>query len=346
MPAPETGPGPIRLSVCIPTYNFGAFIRETLDSVIREAGPATEIVVVDGASTDNTGEVVREAQSRFPRLAYHLLPAKGGIDRDIEISVEKARGEWCWLLSSDDVLVPGALRRLEQALPSDTDIYLCNRIETDRNLVPVRADRWLAGRAGDRSFRFPGPEAWIEYCRLAKSIGALFSYMSSIIVRKAAWDRASHGAEYLGTNYAHVARLVSILQGGGRLTCLDEPRVLCRGENDSFRDRGVLRRYLIDFQGYDRLSRGLFADPAVRTAFRDVVRREHRWYLLTQVRHAAAVSGRPWRELDSLLRSYRYPAWERFLIDRLGSSRVVMGLAFPARRAYKRWRSRTARAQG
>lgn len=40
-----------RLSICIPTYNFGEFIGETLDSIVCQATDETEIVIVDGAST-------------------------------------------------------------------------------------------------------------------------------------------------------------------------------------------------------------------------------------------------------------------------------------------------------
>ena len=52
----------IRLSICIPTYNFGEFIGATLQSIIKQATDEVEIVVVDGASTDNTAEVVRAFQ--------------------------------------------------------------------------------------------------------------------------------------------------------------------------------------------------------------------------------------------------------------------------------------------
>ncbi len=60
----------IRLSVCIPTYNFGRFIGETLDSIVRQATEEIEIVVLDGGSTDNTTEVVEGFRDTFPRLRY------------------------------------------------------------------------------------------------------------------------------------------------------------------------------------------------------------------------------------------------------------------------------------
>src|ERR1700674_2032053 len=60
----------IKLSVCIATLNRGAFLGATLESIICQATDEVEIVVLDGASTDNTGDVIRQYQECFPRLRY------------------------------------------------------------------------------------------------------------------------------------------------------------------------------------------------------------------------------------------------------------------------------------
>ncbi len=78
------------LSICIPIYNFGAFIGETLASILPQATDEVEVLVVDGASTDNTPEVIAAIQRTFPGLRYNRLEKKGGIDRDMARSVELA----------------------------------------------------------------------------------------------------------------------------------------------------------------------------------------------------------------------------------------------------------------
>ena len=96
--------GDLRLSICVPTYNFGEFIGETLESIIgQQTSDEVEIVVGDGGSTDNTAEVVKRYQAYFPRLTYHNFGKKSGIDLDLSKTVELARGDYCWLMSSDDV---------------------------------------------------------------------------------------------------------------------------------------------------------------------------------------------------------------------------------------------------
>jgi len=50
----------VTISVVIPSYNAGALLRETLDSVLAQSRPAHEIIVVDDGSTDDTAQIVGE----------------------------------------------------------------------------------------------------------------------------------------------------------------------------------------------------------------------------------------------------------------------------------------------
>ena len=84
-----------KLSFCIPTYNFGAFIGQTLQSIIDQADDRVEIVVIDGGSTDHTEAVVNEKRTLFPHIRYLNVGKGRGVDRDIVESVAQARGEYC-----------------------------------------------------------------------------------------------------------------------------------------------------------------------------------------------------------------------------------------------------------
>ena len=118
------------LSLCIPTYNFGKFIAETLHSILEQDGAdEIEVVVVDGASTDNTPDVVTSLQNQYPQIKYFRLAAKGGIDRDMAKSVELATGEYCWLFSSDDTMRRGALELALNEIKQGHDLYLCKHTE-------------------------------------------------------------------------------------------------------------------------------------------------------------------------------------------------------------------------
>ncbi len=322
-----------QLSICIPTYNFGEFIGETLESIIGQAGDDVEIVVGDGASTDNTEEVVRRYQPRFPKLFYEKFEKKGGIDMDLARTVGLASGDYCWLLSSDDVLRPGAIRRVLDEIKFGHAIYLCNRTDCDRSLNEISRSYWLPNKHEDGVFDFSDNSVLLGYLKSAQSLGALFSYISSIIVRRDDWDRIGNNEIFMGSNYAHVYKLFFIAQNGGKVMYIQDSLISTRLFNDSFMANGIARRYLIDLNGYQMLADHLFVDNSVREAFKSIMRREHKWYFLAGL--ANKVEGRDeWNMLVGKLRSYSYHPVMLFAVGKLGRSKWVMASVRYIRRMF------------
>ena len=332
----------IKLSICIPTYNFGAFIGETLQSIVDQPNDAVEIVIVDGASTDNTSEIIRHFERLFPRLTYHRLEKKGGVDKDLARTVELARGEYCWLLSSDDVLKQGAIQKVLHEIERGNDVYVCNRIECDRALNPLRDRPWLAKNIIDRTFAFSNSGEFIDYFNNSQSIGALFSYISALIVKRSKWNGIAYDEKFTGSNYAHAARLFSILQQGGVLKYLREPLVFCRGDNDSFSEQGVVRRFLIDLDGYLLLADTLFPNGDVRRAFLSVMRREHGWYVFAELR-SKIDDTEQWNDFERKLIEYGYARDKLSIVRTLGSFKYIMMAARALWTALKRLKELKAR---
>jgi glycosyltransferase involved in cell wall biosynthesis len=103
---------PIALSVLIPNYNYGRYIGETIQSVLVQASPRTEIVITDNASTDNSIEVVKSF--RDDRVKLSVNPCNVGFAANLERVASLARGTRMLLLSSDDRMLPGALEAYER----------------------------------------------------------------------------------------------------------------------------------------------------------------------------------------------------------------------------------------
>ena len=253
-----------KLSICIPTYNRAAYIGETLASIISQSGDDIEIVIVDGASTDNTADVVNEFQGRFENIHYHREKQNNGIDADLAKSVALAQGEYCWLMSSDDILAAGAIQRVLTEIKEGMEIYLCNIIACTKDMIPVRDLSWFSPKIADRVFDFSRKEVSIEYLVEAKSIGALFSYMPAVIVRRADWMSVNGAEEFFGSCYAHVFTIFSIIQKKCKLKYINlPPLVLTRFGNDSFSEKGFVNRLLIDFDGYIRISDKFFSEDKI-----------------------------------------------------------------------------------
>ena len=310
--------GAPKVSFCIPTSNYGPFIGRAIESVLAQIEPGVEIVVLDGGSVDQTRDVVEKLAASHRCVRYVYQPERGGIDRDLARSVELASGEYCWLLSADDALAPGALRRIMDEFERGHDILLANRIWCDASLRPVRPEVWLTGANRDRVVNFSRADEFLAYLEDARSLGALFSFMSCIGFRREAWMRARVDATLIGTNYTHVQRLFGMGRDGARLKYIAAPLVLCRGGSDSFSEAGLASRLLIDLKGFLELARSIFPDNEVlQAAFRAVLMREHPWPRWVRARSETRDSAR-WREIERLLVVYGFNTAQLFLINALG----------------------------
>lgn len=249
---------PIRLSIAIPTYNFGAYIGAAIDSFLPLPS-GVELVVVDGASTDDTADVVAARTARDPGVRYERLAQKGGIDHDMAKAVELSGGEFCWLFSADDVAHPGALTALLARLDPEVDVFLFAHSNCTLDMeVLHEKHRVLAG--GDRRVDIADPEARIAYFRDALSTEAFFSYMSGLCVRRAAWMAAQADPQFDGECWAHAARLLSLTKSRLVVDYLAAPCIDRRGDNDSFFHGSVTKRYGIAVDGYQHIGRVLFGD--------------------------------------------------------------------------------------
>jgi abequosyltransferase len=294
------------LSVCIPTYNYGAYIAEAVRSLAKAPAGAVEIVVLDGGSQDNTSEVMRALEREQSNIRYVRQTNPGGIDRDLARSVELATGEYCWLLSADDALAQGAVERLLRHCADGFDVLLANRVWCDLHMRPIVTQSWLTDTPSDMVFDLRERRQIESYLARARSLGALFSFMSTIGFRRSLWLKTEPPDALAGSNYAHVYRLFAMARQSRRLKYVAEPLILCRSGNDSFATEGLASRLAIDLRGYLKLSQTLFpGDAELQRRFRAVLRREHSWRVWMYAREVTRDRAR-WRDLEQLLLVYGF----------------------------------------
>jgi abequosyltransferase len=215
----------IRLSICIATRNRAKFIGATLESILVQATEEVEIVVLDGASTDNTEEIVRLYQDRFPRLRYFRQETNMGIDRDFTKSVDLAHGDYCWLFCDDDLFKPGAIRVVLEAL------------KNDYALVIADSEVWNA----DLSHRLQSKRTRLEANQVYKpnendlllgDAGDYLSFIGGVIIKRQLW--ASREKEkYFGTSFIHVGIIFQQPLPGDTLI-IAEPLISIRYGNASW----------------------------------------------------------------------------------------------------------------
>src|SRR5277367_2240435 len=108
-PLPTNRPAPI-FTVLIDTYNYGQYIEEAVNSVLRQEFPAEqrEILVVDDGSTDDT----EQRLAKFGEAIRYFKKPNGGQASAFNYGLQQARGELVALLDADDVWLPNKLRRM------------------------------------------------------------------------------------------------------------------------------------------------------------------------------------------------------------------------------------------
>ncbi len=295
----------IRLSVCIPTYNRASFIGETLQSILSQASDLVEVVVVDGASTDDTADIVTSFQSRFTNLVYYRGEHNNGVDKDMATAVELAHGDYCWLMSSDDLFKPGAISKMLDEIKSGADIYLCDVTLCSYDMRPIRDTKFLSDLRSKDQFDISDKGDLLTYLNLASSNNALFCYMSSIVFRRVRWLDVAYNERFSGTGYAHVFKLFSFIKKRCLIKYIPSALVLNRADNDSFSSLGIEKRYMLDFDGYLLLANELAFDPQLKREFLRVMTREHPWYRLIKLR-SAVQSTVAWRQISSRLLAFGY----------------------------------------
>ncbi len=112
------------VSVVIPCYKYGHFLEDAVASVLDDQeGVDVRVLVIDDASPDDSAEVARKIAAREPRVELIVHAAnKGNIATYNEGLLEWADGDYCLLMSADDRLTPGALRRARDLLDAHPDV--------------------------------------------------------------------------------------------------------------------------------------------------------------------------------------------------------------------------------
>jgi len=185
-----------KLSICIATYNRADFIGETLESILPQLTDAVEVVVVDGASTDNTGSIVKRYAERCRNIRHVLLPAKGGVDKDYDLAVEHAKGEYCWFFTDDDILNPGAVHAVLSQLENNYSLIIVNGNVKDSGLADLLEDKRLP--VSENVVYSPA-----DFERFFINTADYMSFIGCVVIQRSIWMERER-AQYYGYEFIHL----------------------------------------------------------------------------------------------------------------------------------------------
>ncbi|MBS1758499.1 MAG: glycosyltransferase [Bacteroidetes bacterium] len=114
------------VSVIIPNYNHGAFLKERIDSVLNQTFTDYEVIILDDASTDNSKEIIEE-YSLNPKISHIIYNENnsGSPFKQWAKGIALAKADWIWIAESDDSANSSFLQKTMKVLQANIDADCC-----------------------------------------------------------------------------------------------------------------------------------------------------------------------------------------------------------------------------
>lgn len=203
------------ISICIPTYNRPACLKQCLDSIVKQFADSAvrdqvEILISDNASPDNTKQVVKSFMERNDNITYVRNEENLGVDQNMINVVAMASGEFVWFLGDDDALYPGSLAYMLKELEHPKfDYCIVNCLGYDNALAQPSVSHPNFDLQENKYFdtladcvrQTPKDDLVGQFCGLSMQLFKRSVWMD--------WDRKE---EYLGTHTLHLHIIMGALK--------------------------------------------------------------------------------------------------------------------------------------
>lgn len=166
------------LSVVIPNFNHSDHLAACLASVMNQSVPATEVVVIDDGSTDNSLQVLEELARKYSILKIYSNEKNLGIFPTVNRGIELARGDYYLSLAADDKVKPGFFEKALGLLGQHPQAGFCGAICQFEDLG--RGLKYYYGLNVAEKPRYFSPEEMVQKSRC----GRLQIFATPMILRR------------------------------------------------------------------------------------------------------------------------------------------------------------------
>ncbi|MGD9971489.1 MAG: glycosyltransferase [Desulfatirhabdiaceae bacterium] len=181
-----------KVSICIPVLNGMPYLRECLDSIRQQQLNDCEVVICDGYSDDGSYELLSEFARKLPSVRLFQNEPKGIYD-GINACIIESSGDYIYILMSDDIMAPGCLPAMTQALEENAHCGICHcRLEIINAEGNKINDTWegrpiakfLGSLIRERHIRLKPHDAITMF-----GIGTTYTSLTQILVRRSVYAK-------------------------------------------------------------------------------------------------------------------------------------------------------------
>lgn len=216
------------LSICIPTFNRAIMLEEALNAIICQIVENSlellvEINISDNASSDNTQDILVAVHNKHPHLQFYTYKQSENIgpDGNIYTSLKMAHGQWAWILSDDDIIIPDTLVKLVNLMKESraTTVFCVNA--RSFNHSPIE-DTPLFLQNNNREINSPDG-AFLH-------LNSMITFLSIIVIPVSSYISQDY-SPYIGTFLLQSYIFIDAISTSHRMHTISEPFLAVRANN-------------------------------------------------------------------------------------------------------------------
>jgi len=212
-------------TIAIPTYNRSAYLDLCLSQICKQL-PGNEehieLIVSDNASKDNTEEIIQKHISSGRLIHYVKNKENIGADNNIAQAFRLATAKYVLVLSDDDVLVDGSIRKILDTLSSG-----------EYGIIHLQAYPYQTDFAKEfpRKNKRPKTIVYDDLSKFIKRVNYYFTFISGNIVNKTLLDDDIKIKDFDGTNMVQLSWTFSALFNSRRNVYIGSHMIAAKGGN-------------------------------------------------------------------------------------------------------------------
>lgn len=213
----------MKVSIITISYNSAETIQDTIESVLAQEYADIEYIIVDGASSDGTMEIINNYQNR---VAQVISESDNGIYDAMNKGLKLATGELIGILNSDDVYKDSKVISdvVSTVQDSYSDALYADLVYSDRNDLTRVKRYWRSGQFRKNSFKWgwmpPHPTFFVK-----RSVYERYGYFNTSLKTSADYEIMLRFLFKEGISVCYLDRVITIMRMGGQSNASVKNRV-------------------------------------------------------------------------------------------------------------------------